>query len=250
MGTCPLRDTHSAVSLGKIGVVSALHVEVRSLTGRPIQPVREVLACGNSGAIIVSGIGDENAERAISALLEYGVTALVSWGVAGGLDRELHAGDLVIPDAVIAADGTRLPFTAGWRDQIVQRLDRTPLIVRQGSLAHTAAPLRTLADKAHYQQRTGADAVDMESIAVARCANTHRMPCVAVRAIVDDATDTLPELITKHSDPFGVAKHSAIIMALLTHPHLIPVALRLGSHMRRAVSTLRTVAHMGIPFTS
>ncbi len=230
-----------------IGVISAFHAEARSLVGHSIHAKR-VFPCGDTGAVVVSGIGTKNTEHAITALLEHGATVLVSWGIAGALVGNVRPGDIVLAEAVIAPGGARYPCTKDWCERIATRLQATRIIVHRGALAHTDTPLRTPADKARYQQLTGALAVDMESIAVARRAAAHRLPCVAVRAIVDAATDTVPETITRHIDPFGTAKHGAILMMLLKQPRLLPTIMRLANHMRRATSALTTVARTGVPF--
>ena len=53
----------------------------------------------------------EGAEAAAEALVAAGATALLSFGLAGGLDPTLRPGDILIPDAVVE-DGRIRPASA------------------------------------------------------------------------------------------------------------------------------------------
>ena len=106
------------------------------------------------------GPGAANARRAAQALIAEGCDALVSFGVAGGLDPKLRPGDIV-------------------RDRI-----------------HDAtAPVASPAEKARLFRDTGAVAVDMESEAIAKVARAAKARFAAVRAIVDPAERGLPRAI-------------------------------------------------------
>ena len=76
-----------------LGIVAALEMEGRWILAS--EPLVEV-----------SGGGEERARAAAHSLLERGASALVSWGVAGGLDPELEPGSVVLPDAVVHTDGS------------------------------------------------------------------------------------------------------------------------------------------------
>lgn len=59
-------------------------------------------------AVEVTGGRPERAEAAAARLADADVLALLSWGIAGGLDPSLGRGTLVVPDGVIVPGG--LPF--------------------------------------------------------------------------------------------------------------------------------------------
>ena len=106
-----------------IGVVVGLAMEAR-----PARPLGGVIATGGGTA--------EGAETAAEALAAGGVSALVSFGLAGGLDPRLKPGHLLIPRAVLAAGET-------WpTDRALARLLGGPtveLILGEGAVVTSAA---------------------------------------------------------------------------------------------------------------
>ena len=66
---------------------------------------------------------------------------------------------------------------------------------RGGTLLTAGAPIATVAAKQAAFRETGAVAVDMESAAVAQLAALHALPFIAVRVIVDTATDAVPPAV-------------------------------------------------------
>ena len=128
----------------------------------------------------VSGVGAERAYRAGRRLLEAGATALVSWGTAGALVPELGPGALLLPRKVIGCDGTDFPVDSDWHQRVSERLPRE-LAVHMAPLADAAEPLLSAIDKSRLAQRSGADAADMESAALAALAREAGVP-IARRA--------------------------------------------------------------------
>ena len=63
-------------------------------------------------ALAVSGMGAAAAACGALHSSQAGATALVSWGMAGGLDPALAAGDICLPSEVVAADGRRVRHRA------------------------------------------------------------------------------------------------------------------------------------------
>jgi len=89
---------------------------------------------------------------------------------------------------------------------------------------------------------THAVAVDMESISVARCAYTANLPCMAVRAIVDESSQVIPGVIIDNTDIFGRPALLPILISLSRKPDLIPALIHLAKGMKAATKTLKTVA--------
>src|SRR5512136_3365669 len=91
------------VSLTHLGIIVGVPPEARSLAKYSVtddQPVRlrEGVTLG------VSGVGPRRAGLASRRLLEKGVTALLSWGSAGGLSPKLSPGSLILPKIIVASD--------------------------------------------------------------------------------------------------------------------------------------------------
>jgi len=74
--------------LSATGVVAALEFEAQSLGTR--RHLADGLGSLRDGSLLrVSGVGGDNAARAARELVAAGAGALLSWGVAGGLDPAL-----------------------------------------------------------------------------------------------------------------------------------------------------------------
>ena len=125
--------------------------------------------------LAISGIGGAAATAAARALLDAGVSALMAFGTAGGLDPQLAAGSLVLPAEIIAAEGSswvRTVTASAWRERLSARFS-AERPVAGGRVLTSAQPVETVAAKAALFRDTGAVAVDMESAAVARVAAEH-----------------------------------------------------------------------------
>lgn len=224
------------------GVVAALDIEARTLApGRPrTAALREL---GGGALLAVSGMGQAAASTAAQALLDAGATALVSWGVAGGLDPELEAGMICLPRAVISREGARFGTDLQWRELLTAALP-APRRVVDGTLLTVGRALDTAADKAAAFAETGAVAVDMESLAVARLAAERAVPFLAVRVIVDTAVDLLPAAVMVAGDA-GRIHLGRLLRELLRAPGQLGSLLRLARRYRAAQRSLAAVARSG-----
>jgi adenosylhomocysteine nucleosidase len=228
--------------LNRPGIVAALAAEAR-LLGRA-RPQGAVLALADGTLLVVSGMGPSAAARAAQRLLEAGATALVSFGVAGGLDPALEAGALVLPDEVVSADGARHATAPAWRERVAAAVAaRYP--ARRGALLTCREPLCSPAEKAAAFRETGAVAVDMEGFAIAETAARRGLPFLAVRSVLDAAADTLPPTLLGAIDAGGAASPGRILAALVRAPREWPDVLRLARHSRAAARPLAGVARSG-----
>jgi len=228
--------------LNVVGIVAALAAEARALG--PTRPAFEPLRSLADGTMLaVSGMGCAAAAHAAQLLVDTGVTALASWGMAGGLDPTLKAGTILLPSHVISADGTSLPTTRYWRERLAVALgSRQPVV--NGKLLSSTRAIAAVADKAAAFGATGALAVDMESLAVAQIAAARGVPFIAVRVIVDTAHDALPRAAVAASRS-GQVQIWRLIGALALAPAEISAVIRLAQRYRTARHSLAAVAHTG-----
>jgi adenosylhomocysteine nucleosidase len=215
-----------------VGVIAALPAEGRGLA--PPLIVR------------ISGIGAAAASAACEALVAAGARALVSWGSAAGLDPELASGTLVLADRIIGSTAGRPDRE--WADRIALAMRGRVRVVR-GALACPPGVLRTPADK-RTLAALGAVAADMESSAVAEAARRAGVPWVAVRAIADDATTTVPGSVSASIDAQGRVRLGRLVAALVRQPADVVALPALASGFRRATETLRAVSEMAGPTLS
>ena len=187
------------------------------------------LARGLAAQVEIGGGEPDGATAAAQRLVRSGVSALISFGLAGGLAPRLTAGLLVIPLDLIAETGQT------WRcdPALAARFG-----LQHGSMLAGDAILTTALAKTAAYQRHGALAVDLESGAVARIAAAHNIPFAILRAICDPADRDLPPAALTALHPDGRIKPGALLQSLARHPRQIPALIVLGRDAARARKAL------------
>ena len=153
---------------------------------------------------LVTGMGERRmTERLRKHLDEASETYdwLLHAGFSGALRPTLHVGDLVLPGALLRTAGGRLDVAGG---DAAQTLVTTDEIIT--SPQH----------KRQLFEQTQADAVDMESFAVARLAAEAGLAYTAVRAISDDAATALPAAAADWITDDGLPRIKAPVVWALT----------------------------------
>jgi adenosylhomocysteine nucleosidase len=185
--------------------------------------------------VAIGGGTASGATAAATALIEQGCTALISFGLAGGLDRALRPGAIVIPSMVIAG---------GERYATDPHLSR----MLSGAIPDAAVPPHLLlgadmvvagaSEKQRLYRETGAAAVDLESGAVARAAATRGLPFAVLRAICDPGERTLPPAALVALDSQGAIVVWRVFGSLAAHPGQLPALLALASDAATAKRAL------------
>ncbi len=227
----------------RLGIVAALAPEA-AIAGRAA-----ALAPDETTAPIVhfAGPGADRAQRAARALIAKGSAALLSFGVAGGLDPALRPGTVVLADRLVGPDRSVFGADAEWCDRLL-RAGRDRMAMKIGAIAGIDRPLQNPHDKASLYEATGAVALDMESYAVARIARDADIPFLAVRAIADPASRTVPEAAMRALGPDGRIHPLKALRALLASPAEIGDFALLARDGRAAYAALRRVALLGPGF--
>lgn len=187
-------------------------------------------------AVHVAGGSAEGARVGALSLAASGAEALVSFGLAGGLDPALPPGALVTP-ATVLWNGLRLACDPA----LAARLGATPA----GTLLASATPVTAPAEKARLFAQTGAQAVDMESGAVAAVALAHGLPFAVLRAVCDPAGRAVPEAALAAVDETGAIRPGRLIALLIRRPAecmaLIPLARDAARARRTLLDHLRAL---------
>ncbi len=179
------------------------------------------------GRVAIGGGTYDGAVKAAEYLVGQGVTALISYGVAGGLDPALKPGALLSAAEVMV--GTE-----------IIRANLNPTGIAQVRILGATEVVATVAEKAALWAKTGAACVDLESGAVALVARRHRLPFGVLRAICDPASRALPKAaITALKD--GEIQFAKVILSLLRAPWQLPALLQLGNDARRARNALQAI---------
>jgi adenosylhomocysteine nucleosidase len=222
-----------------MGVVAALEAEARTL-GVAMRR-RDGLSRLSDGALLaVSGMGAARAAVAARSLIDAGAAALMSFGLAGGLDPTLSAGAVVLPSEVISRGGARFSTSTEWREQLERAIAKLRPVAA-GTLLTSVAAIGAVADKAAAFRETGAVAVDLESLGIAEVSAAHNLPFIAVRVIVDTAADVLPRAVMAASlgDQVSIRR---LIGGLAVAPLDLIALIRLARAYRAATRSLAAVA--------
>ena len=229
----------------RLGIVAALPAEAKCLVDRQDDnrdlATAPLLQLHQHVILKVSGMGPEFAQSAATDLIEHGATALLSWGCAGALSVDMQPGALLLPQAVITADGQPIRTDQAWRARLAQTVSNA-VSVHDGILAESRTILFDPAQKHTLHQAHGAVATDMESAAVGRAARAAGIPFLAVRAVADTAADSLPLFVTKAMDEFGRIHVLRLLRALIGHPASWLQMIRLERHFHAAMRTLRMIS--------
>jgi len=226
----------------QLGIIAALPAEANSLAGST--DTHSAISCPlqltDNVALIISGIGAEQAAKAATTLIQHGADALLSWGCAGALSNALHPGDLLLPNTVKPETGKTLHTDKQWHTHLSSLL-RNSCKSATGALAGSADIIAEPAQKQALYQSSGAVAVDMESAAIALIAQNAGIPFMAIRAIADDVNSIIPACINKGMDAYGNIKPARMLGLLLMHPASWRQLMRLGRQFGAAKATLSVV---------
>jgi cytochrome P450 family 142 subfamily A polypeptide 1 len=185
-----------------------------------------------------TGVGPGPAHAATARLLgSTPVDRVIVSGIAGGLAPVSTVGQMIVPEEVVDA-GTGERFRA------------TPV----GDVA--LAGVIRMGDGSDYSfddtdverlVAEGFTALDMETAAIARVCDRHGVPWLAFRVISDMAGNASlgPDVMALVNED-GTPKVWASVRYLLTHPHRIPLMVRVGRDAQAAAAAAAraTVANL------
>lgn len=226
-----------------VGIVCALRSEARHLV-RPAPRQASVQRLADGKLLVLTGMGPAAATNGAESLVAAGADALVSWGLAGGLDPQLPAGKIFLPSEIATPGGASLASDVLWRERLAAELTGfAPL--SSGRLVTVAAAVTTVAGKAALFESSGAAAVDMESAAIAQVAHGRTLPFLAVRVIVDRAGDVLPDTFVAAIDASGEFSVWRLLAQLARSPGELSALLQLAHTFQQANRALAAVAASG-----
>jgi hypothetical protein len=144
------------------------------------------------------------------------VTAVVGFGLAGGLVKSGERGDLLIPTTIgwnsakeLPTEWLRMALAAGARGRIWRELITIPELIS------------SKAEKSALFAATDAEGVDMESGAWGALCRERKVPWAVVRSILDPAHETLPPELLQIPDRFGRSSLARAVPHFLKNPGLI-----------------------------
>ena len=208
------------------------------------------IAAGDDIDVVVGAANAKRLRERLGNVDTATVDAVYSFGVAGGLDPALKAGDLRVSTRVVAqrVDGERGLAADSWRADgriltaIQVRAARVDALnVRASVFLGTDIEARDndLATLEALRKASGARCVDNESHIAAAFAAERGLPFVSVRAISDSVYTELPPAALLPLNAKGRPDIAAIVISLLRHPRQLPAILRTARDYRQALEALR-----------
>jgi nucleoside phosphorylase len=211
--------------------------DVSELEGLPCAALAAQLGAARI-VLAVTGMGERNAQRGLSALLSrVSVQRLLVIGVSGALSHGLSPGALLVGEHVVSEAGE-----VHHPDPALLQLAREAAPARPAVLVSASQ----IADSPHAKQRlwqlpsvAPADAaVDLESATFAAVAAARGVPWLCLRAISDGAEESLPSLLNGCRERGGGIRRGAVALRLLADPRPLPALLELRRRVRRASRVL------------
>ncbi len=226
--------------MSKLAIIAALPAEAACLynkklnVGAPVEIHKNIFLC-------LSGMGHESATQAANECLALNVNGLVSWGVAGAIEKTLGSGNLILASSIVTADKT-YQTSSEWQNNLLANFRNNGIKTSNGNIASCKEVCASITDKNNLLNKTGAIAVDMESAAIAEIAQCNKLDFVAIRAVADKANTSIPEAVLNHTDNLGNPKLLNFIFSCISRPSQIRDIAVLAKSYKNALSTLRKIA--------
>jgi adenosylhomocysteine nucleosidase len=203
------------------------------------------IAAGRPGVFtLIVGIGRLNAEKSVRGFLAAcSPERVLTCGFAGGLNPDLKLGDVVFEN------GNRQPA-------IGNELEPRDLDGYETLVAAGATPVKffcadriatTVAEKQKLRAETGADAVEMESAAIAAVCRERGIPCTTLRVISDPANEDLPLDFNALAKPDQSTDFGKLAWAIVQSPGKIGALIRLQKKTKFAARQLAAVLTQILP---
>lgn len=180
-------------------------------------------------------MGSNNAERKVREALERlgSVDEIWSCGFAGGLNPEFQLGDGLFDWHGVSEEGN----DGNRRSEIQSKLE--PAGWRSGKFVMTQIPLDTVDQKRDCFEKTNADAVEMESAAIAGVGLEKSIPTLTLRAISDTAEESFPIPFGRFMDENRRVRILHLAGYILAHPGLIGRLIRFRKNLEKPLETIR-----------
>jgi adenosylhomocysteine nucleosidase len=220
-GRQPAAGSLGDVNRSPVIAVTGLKTEARIAAG---PRVLTVSGCGD-----VSGLA-----RRLEAALTSEASAIISFGVAGGLAQGLVPGTKLVARSVVAEDGARYYGDPAWTNQLACALGGAMV----ADIAGVNLPVVGPAERRALHLKTGALAADTESHVAARAAAKCNLPFAAFRVVADPARRQLPHAALVAIRPDGSIALGAILGSLVRDPRQVPQLMRTANDARAAFVAL------------
>jgi adenosylhomocysteine nucleosidase len=207
---------------------------------------KEIRLAAGPGVEAVGAGGDpQRLTRLLDGRTAPACRAVISFGIAGGLDPALRPGDVVVGTGIVSLAG-RFESDPALVESLAGSLSGSGSRLVRADLAGADAAVLSVTAKNDLYRASGAAAVDMESHVAAAFARRHGLPFAALRAVCDPAERALPAFAAAALTPEGEPDIRAVLGALLRGRARIGDLIRLARDSSAAFAALaRCRARLG-----
>jgi adenosylhomocysteine nucleosidase len=186
----------------------------------------------NEVTVLLTGIGGDNAVKALASIpLEFHEVCISS-GLAGSLEADLKPGDIVAASTTETLEkGCKAGSDAGLIElAVASGAKAVKVSLTSEKIIATAGEKEDLSRKGSI--------VEMESTYILAAAAEKHVPCVAVRAISDAADEDLPVDFARILDSHGHLRMGGLLKEVGLSPYRIPLLIQFGRQSRAASRSL------------
>lgn len=182
--------------------------------------------------VLLTGMGRENANKAMASVPVEHHDVCISAGLAGALEPAFHRGDIVAAtisetlqqDSNATSDAILLDLASSCGAKITTASFTSERIVS------------TALEKEILRQKGGL--VEMESAHILTAAQQRGVPAIVVRAISDTADEDLPVDFQRVLDSHGHLKLGGLLKEIGLNINRIPLLIQFGRQSRAAAKSL------------
>jgi adenosylhomocysteine nucleosidase len=182
--------------------------------------------------VLLTGMGKENATRAMSSLPIELHDVCISAGLAGSLESSFKPGDVV---------AARTAETLDENCRVACDPNLFELALATGAkpvqVTLTSAKIASTVQEKEDLSRQGS-IVEMESTFILAAARQCNVPAIVVRAISDAADEDLPVNFQRVLDSHGHLRMGGLLKEVGLSPYRIPLLIQFGRQSRAAAKSL------------
>jgi len=186
----------------------------------------------NEVTVLLTGMGGENAAKAMQTLPIEMHDVCISAGLAGTLEAGLKPGDVVV---------ARTSHTLDRKLRVESDAVLVDFALECGArLVKSSLTSEKIVATADEKQELGANGsiVEMETSHILMAAGKYHVPAVAVRTISDAVDEDLPVDFSRIMDSRGHLKYGGVLKEVGLHPYRLAPLIKFAGQSRAATKSL------------